>query len=79
MLKEAFGLIAVTLSAAVFYVDTCTEIAGAVAVLYVVIMLLAVAAIDVTCDGPVHGGHRRSLSQAVRKLEYGGWARTCSS
>ncbi len=36
-----FGMIAVALAAAVFYVDTYTDIEGAIAVLYVVIMLLA--------------------------------------
>ncbi|WP_208248289.1 ATP-binding protein [Rhizobium sp. T1470] len=40
----AFGLIAVALAAAVFYVDTYTDIEGAVAVLYVVTMLLAAQA-----------------------------------
>jgi signal transduction histidine kinase len=40
----AFGLIAVALAAAVFYVDTYTDIEGAIAVLYVVTMLLAAQA-----------------------------------
>lgn len=39
-----FALIAIALAAAVFYVDTYTDIEGAVAVLYVVVMLLAVQA-----------------------------------
>lgn len=37
----AFGLIAVTLAAVIFYIDTYTDIEGAIAVLYVVAMLLA--------------------------------------
>jgi C4-dicarboxylate-specific signal transduction histidine kinase len=41
----AFGLIAVALAAAVFYVDTFTDIEGAIAVLYVVTMMLAAQAI----------------------------------
>ncbi|MEK1897738.1 MAG: two-component sensor histidine kinase, partial [Rhizobium sp.] len=40
----AFGLIAAALAAAVFYIDTYTDIEGAVAVLYVVTMLLAAQA-----------------------------------
>jgi len=40
----AFGLMTVALGAAVFYVDTYTDIEGAIAVLYVVIMLLAAQA-----------------------------------
>ncbi|MCJ9696457.1 sensor histidine kinase [Rhizobium sp. PRIMUS64] len=40
----AFGLVAIALAAAVFYVDTYTDIEGAVAVLYVVAMLLAAQA-----------------------------------
>jgi C4-dicarboxylate-specific signal transduction histidine kinase len=42
----AFGLIAVALAAAVFYVDTYTNIEGAIAVLYVVTMLLAAQAMS---------------------------------
>ncbi|ULJ75847.1 sensor histidine kinase [Rhizobium gallicum] len=40
----AFGLIAVALATAVFYIDTYTEIEGAIAVLYVITMLLAAQA-----------------------------------
>ncbi|SEP16815.1 hypothetical protein SAMN05216228_10451, partial [Rhizobium tibeticum] len=39
-----FGLIAAALAAAVFYVDTYTDIEGAIAVLYVVTMLVAAQA-----------------------------------
>ncbi|MFK0386813.1 PAS domain-containing sensor histidine kinase [Agrobacterium sp. NPDC090273] len=41
----AFGLGALALAAAVFYVDTYTDIEGAIAVLYVITMLLAAQAI----------------------------------
>ena len=37
----AFGLGALALAAAVFYVDTYTDIEGAIAVLYVITVLLA--------------------------------------
>lgn len=37
----AFGLLAIALGAAVFYVDTYTDIEGAIAVLYVVVMMMA--------------------------------------
>ncbi len=40
----AFGLIAIALAAAVFYVDTYTDIEGAIAVLYVVVMIIAAQA-----------------------------------
>ncbi|WP_348649106.1 hypothetical protein [Rhizobium grahamii] len=41
---RAFGLVAIVLAMAVFYVDTYTDIEGAIAVLYVVTMLLAAQA-----------------------------------
>ncbi|OEC96097.1 MULTISPECIES: ATP-binding protein [unclassified Rhizobium] len=37
----AFGIVAITLAAIIFYIDTYTDIEGAIAVLYVVSMLLA--------------------------------------
>ncbi|KRB60032.1 histidine kinase [Rhizobium sp. Root708] len=41
---RAFGLVAIVLAVAVFYVDTYTDIEGAIAVLYVITMLLAAQA-----------------------------------
>ncbi|MDI7864225.1 ATP-binding protein [Rhizobiaceae bacterium n13] len=39
-----FGLLAIALAAAVYYVDTYTDVEGAIAVLYVVVMLVAAQA-----------------------------------